>query len=311
MGGQDDVALTIVFQGKALADVSIDRDRLGLRCFGAKGQTPAKGKDGQPREPDTGMIARGSGCAYRRTGHGVLLCLSLAALGDPMPAQAQDPGEPRLSLAEPADHVDRLNDAAKVTAFRLVVGLTLTTVPTIDREDFVAEIPAAWNGGLACLRLASPDGLYEGRGQFTVQGIEEPGRLAGLEPIVSAENWQEIQARYGGQLMPALTRGGCDQDPVDHALVFARTTTDGSPAIRLAVNAQGATETFVVVQSGAEMTEVSCFSAGEGGGVGFDQLCDIPAEAFAAGDPVLTVNRLTNGEYAPPYVVTLDRVDGP
>jgi hypothetical protein len=112
--------------------------------------------------------------------------------------------------------------------------------------------------------------------------------------------------------MPALTRGGCDGDPVDHALVFARSPEGVSQAIRLAVNAQGAQETFVVVETGAGMTEVSCVKAGDLGGVGFDQLCDIPLASIGAGEEAtLTVNRLTNGEYSPPYPVTLVLVPGP
>ena len=137
-------------------------------------------------------------------------------------AGAQDlPVIPAKASPEP---VDRLADAAEVSAARIVVGVMLEPLTPPSRGPLViAELPSAWGGSAVCARLISGDALYEGRAEYDISETEA-GRRAELRFQIAPRHWKKLEEDYGGKLVVAVTRGGCQEPSDDHAVALWRTT---------------------------------------------------------------------------------------
>jgi hypothetical protein len=244
---------------------------------------------------------------------------------------------PVVDAAATPEPLDRLTDAAEVSAARIIVGIMVdageppfeTARPSGqgDGGDIRDHVPARaflhplprmiarpWQTGTYCARLLSPDALYEGRAEYEV-GADASGGDAWFRFKIIGENWEVLTERHRGQLAIAVTHGACDEVPsTEHAIVRwapADAAERQPETLTIFVNGQGASEVYAEVkQGGARIVEPRpCHRGGESAGVGFDRLCTLPLADLPANGPVtIEVNRLAYGMWEEPVDVTLHLV---
>lgn len=197
-------------------------------------------------------------------------------------------------LQEPISFNENLREEAEISG-ALIAGLQRGSLLDVeDAVDLFMEVPGAWVGDVACLRVSTSNGLYD--------GIAEYDLVAGdtvLPLRFPTEHADYLLQRPDGATAAFVSRGVCSGPAQETAIVSW--STSGSRETTLFLNAFRADRVYVYLGTDAQ-APVECTSLVGEARTAYDTRCDLGELALSSAIE-LEVLAITNGQPSDPISV--------
>jgi hypothetical protein len=183
----------------------------------------------------------------------------------------------------------------------LLLGFTISGTKRMPKPYLEISLPSGWTGSLACLRLTSENGQYEGQGEFLVTE-EMTGGFRKVDLTTSA--YPESLSKL--QIASVVLKGGCSRDrrPEAAVTVWNESAPDGYRELVLMINSMDASETYIIVEGGQKIT---CSDTGNRQFKTYDTVCRVPRSALRGGTAAdFEINCRRSGSFDDPVTVRLN-----